>query len=92
MPARKVGPLEAATKAEIVKLTNANAADAAAVLILARRLDETSEESVGSAVAALHKQWLAGMGALRAVSKPKADPVDELQRRRDARQARAREK
>ena len=90
MTRRKVGKIEKATRAELVRLGRLDSDVGATALKLAERLDVATAEEPGSALAAVAKELRATMAEARQTGTPKADPADDLARKRAERQARAR--
>lgn len=82
---KPVVSIVSSTKAELERLGALESSAGQLAMVLARRLD--ADGDAGSAVAAMAKELRATLDALGRVSKPKADPVDELQRKRRQRQA-----
>lgn len=81
----RVGLVEA-VRADLARWGVQDTALAACALDLARRLEEPGVRPAAASM--LHKELRCALGELMAVAEPQerpADPVDELQRRREAR-------
>lgn len=76
------GFVEAATVAELEAAGREASPLGLAAVVLARRLDNSSNES-GAAIAALARQLRDTLGAAMAGAQKAADPLDELRGRRD---------
>jgi hypothetical protein len=84
---RHVGGVFSATLSALTAASRVHSPAGQNALALATRIDGGATDT-GSSVAALSKQHLAAMAeALRDVESVKADSVDELRRRREARSA-----
>lgn len=76
------GFVEVATVAELEAAGREASPLGLAAVVLARRLDNSSNES-GAAIAALARQLRDTLGAAMAGAQKAADPLDELRERRD---------